>query len=66
MRVFVTMHASPFSICHFPLSVRVIIHEVPRTNVIVEGVVGNDIALVTCLLLTGRTEEQKKNLIKGA
>ena len=44
-------------------SVRVVIQEVERENVIVAGVLGSDMALATVGLISGRTEEQKAALI---
>ena len=44
-------------------SVRVVIQEVMRENVIVAGVLGTDMALATVGLISGRTEEQKAALI---
>ena len=44
-------------------TVRVVIQEVERENVIVAGVLGSDMALATVGLISGRTEEQKAALI---
>jgi 4-oxalocrotonate tautomerase family enzyme len=44
-------------------SVRVVIQEVMRENVIVAGELGKDMALATVGLIAGRTEEQKAALI---
>ncbi len=44
-------------------SVRVVIQEVPRENVIVAGELGKDMALATVGLIAGRTEDQKAALI---
>lgn len=49
---------------HAPLaSVRVVIQEVLREHVIVAGELGKDMALATVGLISGRTEEQKADLI---
>lgn len=44
-------------------SVRVVIQEVPRENVIVAGELGKDMALATVGLISGRTQDQKAALI---
>lgn len=44
-------------------SVRVVIQEVPRENVIVAGELGHDMALITVGLISGRTEELKAALV---
>jgi 4-oxalocrotonate tautomerase len=44
-------------------SVRVVIQEVPRENVIVAGELGKDMALITVGLISGRTEELKAALV---